>query len=95
MIRESQLLKAKLSKIAPHVIDTLLLASAIALAVMSNQYPATHHWLSIKVVGLLIYIALGLWAFRFGKTRQQKIIAWLSALTVFLLIVATAVNKPF
>lgn len=95
MIKESSVLQAKFTKIAPHIIDTILLVTAIILATLSSQYPITHNWLSAKVIGLLIYIGLGLWAFRFGKTKQQKIIAWLSALVVFVLIVITAVTKPF
>jgi len=95
MINESRLLQSKLTKIAPHIIDTVLLISAIILATLSSQYPITHNWLSAKVIGLLLYIGLGLWAFRFGKTRQQKIVAWLCALAVFVLIIITAITKPF
>ena len=43
-------------KIVPHLVDTLLLASAVALAVMSHQYPLANGWLTAKVAGLLIYI---------------------------------------
>jgi len=95
MIKKSNLLNTKVSKIAPHIIDTILLASAITLAVMSSQYPITHNWLSAKILGLLIYIGLGLWAFRFGKTPQQKITAWFFALIVFSFIVFFAITKPF
>ena len=95
MIKESELMQAKFTKIAPHIIDTILLVSAIVLATLSSQYPITHNWLSVKVIGLLIYIGLGLWAFRFGKTKSQKIIGWASALTVFILIAITAITKPF
>lgn len=95
MIKESELLQAKFTKIAPHIIDTVLLVSAIILATLSSQYPITHNWLSAKVVGLLIYIALGLWAFRFGKTKSKKILGWISALIVFVLIVVIARTKPF
>jgi len=95
MLNDSTLFKAKFTKIAPHVIDTILLVTAIILATLSSQYPITHNWLSAKVIGLLIYIGLGLWAFRFAVTRLQKIIAWLAALIVFVLIVVTAMTKPF
>ena len=95
MLNDSTLFKAKFTKIAPHVIDTVLLVTAIILATLSSQYPITHNWLSAKVIGLLIYIALGLWAFRFAKTRLQKVFAWISALIVFILIVVAAVTKPF
>lgn len=95
MIRGSALLHKRFIKITPHIIDTLLLASAVTLAVMSSQYPITHNWLSAKVFGLVFYIGLGLWAFRFGKTQQQKTIAWTCALIVFAIIIIFAFTKPF
>jgi uncharacterized membrane protein SirB2 len=40
-------------------VDTVLLASAIAMAVISAQYPFAADWLTAKLVGLLIYIGCG------------------------------------
>lgn len=90
MWRESTMLQERWVKIAPHVIDTLLLASAIALAVMLRQYPITHSWLTAKVVGLVVYIGLGTFALKRGKTRHQRISAWIAAQMVFFYIVAVA-----
>ena len=80
-------------KILPHLIDTVLLVSAIALAITIQQNPAEHAWLTAKVSGLLIYIALGMVAMRFGKTRKIKITAWITALCVFVYIVGVALTK--
>ena len=52
----------------PHVVDTVLLASAIALAVMTHQYPLANRWVTAKVAGLLVYIGLGTIALKRGKT---------------------------
>ena len=41
-------------RIAPHLNDTLLLAAAITLAVMSGQYPLAQGWLTAKVVALFV-----------------------------------------
>ncbi len=95
MIKESPLFHSRLSKIAPHFIDTILLASAIALAFIASQNPLTSNWLGAKIIGLIIYIGLGLWAFRFGRSRKQKIITWALAVIVFLFIIFIAVTKPF
>jgi len=95
LLKHSPLFYSRLSKIAPHIVDTLLLVSAITLAILSRQYPLSVDWLTLKVIGLLFYIALGLIAFRFSKTNRIRVIAWLSALLVFILIVITAVLKPF
>ena len=95
MLRQSPLMTARLTKIAPHIIDTILLVSAIALVFFSAHQPLGFNWLSAKILGLLIYIGLGLWAFRFGKTMPQKRNAWVAALFVFILIIIAAITKPF
>ena len=79
LMQDSEKLHQRWVKILPHVVDTLLLASAIALAVIIQQSPLNDAWLTAKVTGLIIYIGLGMVAMRFGKTRRTKIIAWIAA----------------
>ena len=93
MIRDSTQLQRRWVKVVPHVIDTALLASAIALAVMMRQYPFISGWLTAKVIGLVIYIGLGMVALRYGKTRQTRIAAWIAAQVVFVYIVAVALTR--
>ena len=93
MMRGSALLQRRWVKVVPHVVDTVLLASAIALALMSHQYPLATGWLTAKVAGLLIYIGLGMIALKRGKTRGVRIAAWLAAQAVFFYIVAVAVTR--
>ena len=80
-------------KILPHVVDTVLLASAIALAMIIQQNPLNDSWLTAKVVGLVLYIGLGMIAMRFGKTRGIRIMAWVAAQCVFIYIVMVALTK--
>jgi len=89
----SPLISRRWLKVVPHVNDTLLLASAITLAVMRGFNPVQQPWLMAKIIGLLIYIVLGLIAFRFGRSRGQRMLAWLAALAVFAYIVGLAVTK--
>lgn len=77
----------------PHVNDTLLLAAAVGLAVMSGQYPLARSWLTAKIVGLLTYILLGTVALKPGRPRGVRIAAWLSALAVFGYVVSVAVTR--
>ncbi|HEY9017902.1 SirB2 family protein [Thiomicrospira sp.] len=79
-------------KILPHIVDTLLLVSAIGI-VMVTDFSFTDPWIVAKILGLVAYIGLGLMAFRFAKTRAQKAIYWLVALVVLFYIVAVAVHK--
>ncbi len=93
LIRESSILRQRWIKILPHVVDTILLTSAIALAYESHRTPVSDPWLTAKVSGLLVYIGLGMIAMRFGKTRRIRISAWVAAQCVFIYIVAVAITK--
>jgi len=93
MMRESSHLQHRWVRIVPHLVDTLLLASAVALAVMSHQYPLANGWLTAKVAGLLIYIGLGTVALKRGRTRRVRVTAWLAAQAVFFYIVAVAITR--
>jgi uncharacterized membrane protein SirB2 len=93
MLRDSPLLLQKWVRIVPHINDTVLLLSAIILAVQINQAPLVQGWLTAKVLGLLVYIGLGMVALRFGKTKPVKALAFLSAIVVFVYIVLVALTK--
>lgn len=93
MMQGSNALQQRWVKITPHVVDTVLLASAIALAVMIHQDPINNSWLSAKIAGLLLYIGLGMMALKYGKTRKARIYAWIAAQVVFLYIVLVALTK--
>lgn len=93
MMRESPLLRARLIKIAPHIVDTVLLVSAIALASQWGWVAMQMPWLLAKIVGLLVYIALGTVALRRGRTKMIRVSAWFAALGVFSYIVAVAFTK--
>lgn len=96
MMMDSQRLNARWVRIVPHLNDTLLLASGIGLAVLMQQYPLVHGWLTAKVLALIAYIVLGTIALKRGKTRAQRITAWIAALLVFGYMVAVAVaHDPF
>jgi uncharacterized membrane protein SirB2 len=92
MMRGSPLLNRRWVRIVPHVNDTLLLASAIVLAMRIEQYPLVHPWLTAKVIGLLLYIGLGMAALRHAPTRRARVIAWFAALAVFGYIVCVALT---
>ena len=92
LIQGSPRLRQRWVKIVPHVMDTLLLVSAITLAIGIRQYPGVDAWLTAKVAGLFFYIGFGMMAFRFGKTMRAKISAWVAAQLVFFYIVAVALT---
>ncbi|MDA8257821.1 MAG: SirB2 family protein [Betaproteobacteria bacterium] len=91
MMADSPRLQARWVRIAPHINDTLLLASGIWLAALMQQYPLVHGWLTAKFFALIAYIMLGTVALKRGKTKAQRITAWVAALLVFGYMAAVAV----
>ena len=93
MMRGSPPLASRWVRVVPHLVDTLLLASAITLAVIIGNAPVTHGWLTAKVIGLVLYIVLGTIALRRGRTRTVRVAAFFAALVVFGYIVSVAITK--
>lgn len=85
--------RSRVARTLPHGVDTVLLASAIALAWMLQLNPLTTPWLAAKIVGLLAYIALGMVALKPGRRRTLRAVAWIAALLCFAQIVAIAMTK--
>jgi len=92
MLADSPWLRARVVRVAPHVVDTILLASAVWLAWFLGQIPFVHAWLTAKVLALLAYIVLGALALRRGKTKRVRAAAFAAALAVAAYIVAVALT---
>ena len=73
-----------------YTIDTVLLTAALMLATILHQYPFVHSWLTVKVVLLVVYVVLGTFALKRGRTRKTRIACWLAALLVYGFIVTVA-----
>ena len=93
MMRGSTMLAQRWVKIVPHVVDTVLLASAVLLAIALRQYPLQAPWITAKLAGLIAYIVLGTIALKRGKTQGARVGALIAAQAVFFYIVAVAVTK--
>lgn len=93
MIADSALLQRRWVKRLPPVIDTVLLASAIWLAVQLHQYPFVHPWLTAKVLALFAYIGFGMLALTYGRTKPVRIVSLIAALLCYGYIVAVALTR--
>lgn len=93
MLRESPILQARFVRVAPHVVDTVLLASAVWLAWYLGQVPFVHAWITAKLLALLLYIGLGVFALRRGRTKGQRAAAFAAALASAAYIVAVALTR--
>jgi len=91
-LADSPLRNLKWMRIAPHVIDTLLLGCGIALAVVMSLSPLANGWLMAKIVGLLAYIGFGVMAMR-ARSRPLKMAAFIAAIASVGYIFAVAYSK--
>ncbi len=85
--------RSRPAKIVPHVVDTVLLLSAIALATTLQLNPASTPWLLAKVIGLVLYIGLGVVAMRAKLSQPLRASAWVAALLVLGWMASVAVSK--
>jgi uncharacterized membrane protein SirB2 len=93
MLAGSPRLRAPFVRVAPHVVDTLLLASAFWLAWFLGQYPFVHGWLTAKVLALVAYIALGSVALTHGGSKGTRVAALAGALVAAGYIVSVALTR--
>jgi uncharacterized membrane protein SirB2 len=85
--------RTRAAKTLPHLVDTVLLVSALSLAWMLRLSPHQAPWLMAKVIGLVVYVALGMLALRPGRPWALRATAWLAALAVVAWMVSVAMTK--
>lgn len=73
-----------------YTIDTVLLTAALMLTAIVQQYPFVDAWLTVKVVLLIVYIILGSFGLKYGKTRSVRIVCTIAALAVYGYIITVA-----
>ncbi len=85
--------KWRVLRVAPHFVDTVLLASAVTMVWLLGLSPIAQPWLAAKLVGLVCYIGLGMVALRFGGTKKLRRLAFAGALLALAYIVSVAVSR--
>ena len=93
MLGNSPRLQHRLTRTLPHLIDTLLLGSALSLAWLSHQYPFVQGWLTAKFCGLLVYILCGSIALKRGRSRSIRACFLVLALLAYAYIVSVALTR--
>jgi uncharacterized membrane protein SirB2 len=95
-IRNSPILGRRWVRIAPHLIDTALLALGVMLMVMLSMWPHQHPWLAAKFIALLAYIGLGTVAIKRGRTPAIRGITAMAAILTFVYMLGAAIrHSPF
>lgn len=99
VMRSQTWVHRRVTRVLPHVIDTILLLSAIGMLWVLRLSPWALTWLRAKLIGLVCYVLLGVVALRphFGRlsspTFGVRLASWLAALLVFGYIVSVALTK--
>jgi len=93
MLGNSPYLQHRLTRTLPHLIDSLLLGSALSLAWLSHQYPFVQGWLTAKFCGLLVYILCGSIALKRGRSRSIRACFLVLALLAYAYIVSVALTR--
>jgi len=92
-MRRSPLAMTRLARIAPHVLDTVFLATAVLLSSMAGPGSLGAAWFSAKIIGLVLYILLGMMAMRSAPVAKRSVPAFIAAVLVFGWVVTVAVTK--
>jgi len=93
MLMGDAMLQNKAVKIVPHVIDTLLLLSALGLLAVLGFGLLAQSWLIHKIGLLVVYIVLGMIALGNKYKRPVRIAPAIGALLVFLYMLGIAISK--
>jgi uncharacterized membrane protein SirB2 len=93
MLGDAGWVKHRLARTLPHLVDTVLIVSAVWLTGILRLSPSGSPWIDAKIAGLFVYIGVGMVAFRFGRTRRVRVAAWIFAMIVFAWIVSVAITK--
>jgi uncharacterized membrane protein SirB2 len=93
MLTDSPLLLRGWVRVVPHIVDSLLLGSALSMAILSAQYPFAQNWLTAKFFGLLAYILCGAIALKRGRSKAQREVFLLLAIVTYLFIVSVALTR--
>ena len=90
-VGDSVIANHRLFRLTSYIIDTTLLASAILLTLILQQYPFVEAWLTAKVLLLALYIALGYITLKRAHSRIGRIAALLGSLVTFVAIIGVAI----
>lgn len=95
VMTNSALIEKKFVKIAPHVVDTILLLSGIGLIIALGFIPFTAgtEWFTQKVTCILAYFALGFFSIKMAKNKLLRIFAYFGALGWLVMAANIAMSK--
>lgn len=92
-LKGSVLLQYPLVRILPHVVDTVLLVSALGMVWIFGLNPFATPWLLAKILALVGYILCGYFALKLRYSDTVRLVSGMLALSLLAYIVVVAVTK--
>jgi len=92
-LANSSRLQAKWVKIAPHIVDTLLLTFGVVMAVQYAINPIEQLWLGEKLLAVVAYIFTGYFTLKLARNKPMQIIGYLGAMGWVMLIIRLAMTR--
>ncbi len=71
-------------------VDTILLTAALMLLTILPGAVFANGWLTIKLVLLVVYVGLGTFALKRGRTQKVRVACYVVALLVYVTIIGIA-----
>lgn len=90
MLAGSRLAMATPIRFLSYAIDTTLLTAALMLATMLPGAMFANGWLTVKLCLIVVYVVLGTFALKRGRTRATRLTCFFAALLVYAFIASVA-----
>lgn len=84
----------KWARIAPHIIDTFLMGTGIALMFATGLMPIEQDWLTAKMILLVGYIMFGIKFMRSQEVMKQRSYFAAAIICVLLMITVARTHHP-
>src|SRR4249919_2722169 len=82
--------QATVMRYLSYTIDTVLLTAALMLLTILPGAMFANGWLTLKLVLVVVYVVLGSFALKRGRTPRTRAICFVAALLVFVTIIGIA-----
>ena len=73
-----------------YTVDTVLLTAALMLVSLLPAAMFANHWLTVKLVLVVVYVGLGTLALKRARTARGRAICYVAALVVFGVVIGIA-----
>ncbi|WP_158969861.1 SirB2 family protein [Paraglaciecola sp. L3A3] len=90
---KSPMLQKKWIRVLPHIVDTVLILSAITLCVLLQQYPLVDAWVTEKLFALIMYIFMVVLALKMARNSFMRVVGFVGALSWVAFAGMVAISK--